>query len=95
MCADSICNILFEQEMSTARKKGPGATTKVGGTMRNTAAQFMMKNRDEEFNQMGTYNSQFQAKMKKFSTIADTVAQERFCKLLFLCIYFLSNKTTK
>lgn len=65
-------------EMSTARKKGPGATTKVGGTMRNTAAQFMMKNRDEEFNQMGTYNSQFQAKMKKFSTIADTVAQERF-----------------
>lgn len=65
-------------EMTTARKKAPGTASKVGGTMRNTAAQLMMKNRDEMFTEGNQYNLAFQNKMKTFLNIAETIAQDRF-----------------
>lgn len=65
-------------EMTTVRKAAPGAMSKMGGSMRNTAAQLMMKNRDEEFTNMGQYNMQFQGKIKGLVTIGDNIAQERF-----------------
>jgi len=65
-------------EMTTARKKAPGAASKVGGSVKNTAAQLMMKNRDELFTEQNQYNTAFQAKTKSFLTIADMIAQDRF-----------------
>lgn len=65
-------------EMTAARKSQPGAASRVGGSVRNTAAQLMMKNRDEEFMNMIQYNTNFQVKMKTFATIADQIAQDRF-----------------
>jgi len=66
--------------MTTARKKGPGAASKAGASIKNTAAQVMMKTRDEYFNDSNQYNIAYQAKMKNFLAIADLIAQERFCK---------------
>jgi len=65
-------------EMTTVRKNVAGPMSKVGGSMRNTAAQLMMKSRDEEFTNMATYNIQFQEKVKRFAAIGDVIAQERF-----------------
>ena len=75
--------------MTTARKKAPGAAAKVGGSMRSTAAQMMMKNRDEEFNEKNEYINGLQAKLRSFANISDQVAQGRFCKFYFL---FLSSQ---
>lgn len=69
--------------MTTARKKGPGTASKVGGSVKNTAAQMMMKNRDEEFEESNQYINAFQAKVKNFATIADQIARERFCEFSF------------
>ena len=66
--------------MTTARKKAPGAASKVSGSVKNTAAQMMLKNRDEHFNQQNIYTTALQVKLKAFLGVADTVAQERFCK---------------
>jgi len=65
-------------EMTTARKKQPGAASQMGGSMRNTAAQMMMKNRDSEFDDMLKYNIQFQGKMKTFANLTDKIANDRF-----------------
>ena len=75
--------------MTTARKKAPGAASKVGGSVKNTAAQMMMKNRDEEFNENNTYINSFQAKIKSFATIADQIARERFCKKICSSLFYL------
>ena len=76
--------------MTTARKKQPGAASRVGGSVRNTAAQFMMKNRPEEFTQMLKYNTQLQGKMKQFGAIAENIAQERYCKIIAVQLYLLT-----
>lgn len=68
--------------MTTVRKSAPGAITKMGGSVRNTAAQLMMKSRDQEFTNMGQYNIQFQAKIKGLVTIGDNIAQERYCEYI-------------
>ena len=73
--------------MTTARKKQPGAASRVGGSVRNTAAQFMMKNRPEEFTQMLKYNTQFQGRIKQFGTVAENIAQERYCKIINVQLY--------
>ena len=65
--------------MTTARKKAPGAASKVSGSVKNTAAQLMLKNRDEHFDQNNQYTTALQAKLKTFLGVADTIAQERFC----------------
>ena len=66
--------------MTSVRKMLSGPMAKVGGSMRNTAAQLMMKNREEEFSNMSQYNSQFQTKIKNVVSIGDNIAQDRFCK---------------
>lgn len=76
------------KEMTTARKKGPGAASKVGGTVKNTAAQIMMKNRDEEFDEGNQYVNGFQTKIKTFANIADQIARERFCEIDFTLFFF-------
>lgn len=68
-------------EMTTARKEVTNPVAKMGGQVRNTATQLMMKNRDDEFTNMIQYNNQLQAKFKSLSTIGDTIAQER-CYML-------------
>jgi len=65
-------------EMTTARKKAPGAASKVSGSVKNTAAQLMLKNRDEHFEAQNQYTTALQLKLKTFLAVADTVAQERF-----------------
>ena len=70
---------IYFQEMTTARKKAPGAASKVSGSVKNTAAQLMLKNRDEHFEAQNQYTTALQLKLKTFLAIADTVAQERFC----------------
>ena len=69
--------------MTSARKNQPGTASRVGGSVRNTAAQFLMKNRSEEFSDIIKYNAQFQGKIKTFASIAENIAQERFCKRIF------------
>lgn len=65
-------------EMTGHRKQSTSAMQVMGGKMRNTAAQMMMKNRSEEFTEVGKYNIQFRSKMVQFGKIADEIAKERF-----------------
>ncbi|XP_002157161.1 sorting nexin-7 [Hydra vulgaris] len=65
-------------EMTTARKNQSGTASLIGGSVRNTAAQFLMKNRSEEFSDVMKYNVQFQAKIKTFANITENIAEEQF-----------------
>lgn len=65
-------------EMTTARKNQSGTTSLIGGSVRNTAAQFLMKNRSEEFSDVMKYNVQFQGKIKTFANITENIAEEQF-----------------
>ena len=64
--------------MTGHRKQSTSAMQVMGGKMRNTAAQMMMKNRSEEFTEVGKYNIQFRSKMVQFGKIADEIAKERY-----------------
>ena len=71
-------------EMTTARKDAahPKAhMKKADGVMRGTAAQLMLKNREEEFIAMAQYNTQFQSIIKNLTMIGDNIATDR-CSLL-------------
>ena len=66
--------------MTTARKQASGLMSKVGGSMKNVATQWMLKNRPPEFTAMVEYNMNFQKKIQTLGLIADEIAKERFCK---------------
>nr|XP_006813092.1 PREDICTED: sorting nexin-30-like [Saccoglossus kowalevskii] len=64
-------------ELTARKKQGPGILSRMGDSVRNVAATYMLKSRSPEYTMMGEYIQTFGEKMGTINRVAERLAKEK------------------
>ena len=64
------------------KKQGPGAMARMGESFKSMASSWMLKSRDQEFQEIADYTKNFRDKISMIEQISDRIARERFGKFV-------------